>query len=111
MFRKDVPSLFKSILFCLEDPHKAKIIQKKVESYFERLQKGEMLIEGQNKKETPTVYLWVTYFLAQMYDFYKNYPSALSLINLSIQHTPTAVELYMMKARIYKVFIFNKAHE
>lgn len=52
--------------------------------------------------ESPSVYLWVTYFLAQLSDYYRDTEKALEWINLAIEHSPTAVELYMTKARIYK---------
>lgn len=55
------------------------------------------------KAEPPTTLLWVQYFLAQHFD-YANRPSlALEYINAAIDSTPTLIELYLTKAKIYKV--------
>lgn len=55
------------------------------------------------EKEAPTFLLWVLYFLAQLNDFNGNAEKALEYIDAAIQHSPTAVELYITKAHIYKV--------
>ena len=111
MFRKGVPSLFKSIIFLLEEKEKALTIKNVVEDFHKRLIEENILFKDQTgiceiilEKESPPVYLWVAYFLAQMHDYYKEYKIALEFLNLAIDHSPTAVELYMMKARVYKVF-------
>lgn len=55
------------------------------------------------KAEPPTTLLWVQYFLAQHFD-YTNRPSlALEYINAAIDSTPTLIELFLIKAKIYKV--------
>lgn len=55
--------------------------------------------------ETPTTVLWVYYYLAQHFDRLKQYTTALKYIDRALQHTPTLIELYMTKAKIYKVYI------
>lgn len=56
------------------------------------------------KEEPPTTLLWVQYFLAQHFDF-TNQPSlALEYINTAIDSTPTLIELFLIKAKIYKVW-------
>ncbi|KAJ3259846.1 hypothetical protein HK103_001737 [Boothiomyces macroporosus] len=102
MFRKGVPSLFNSIKDLLLDQEKADIIKTTVENYYENLTKFNTFYGEGHDVESPSVYLWVTYFLAQLSDYYRDTEKALEWINLAIEHSPTAVELYMTKAKIYK---------
>ena len=53
--------------------------------------------------EPPTVYLWSLYLCAQHYNQVDNSLKALELIDAAIDHTPTEVQLYMLKAKILKV--------
>jgi peptide alpha-N-acetyltransferase len=55
-------------------------------------------------KELPTVYLWTLFYLAQHLDIAGRFQEALDVISEAIEHSPTLLELYMMKARIYKVY-------
>lgn len=50
----------------------------------------------------PPVYVWASYFLAQHYLHIGNLDEAMSHINKAIDHSPTLVELYIVKARITK---------
>ena len=54
--------------------------------------------------ESPTSLLWTYYYLAQHFDHLQQFEKALSYINLALDHTMTLIELYMVKARIYKVY-------
>ena len=53
--------------------------------------------------EPPTAILWVYHFLAQHFDYLRDSKSAMEYINKALEHTPTLIEAYMVKARIYKV--------
>ena len=55
------------------------------------------------KEEPPTTLLWVQYFLAQHFDFVGQPCLALEYINAAIDSTPTLIELFLVKAKIYKV--------
>lgn len=55
------------------------------------------------KEEPPTTLLWVQYFLAQHYDMIGQQTLALEYINAAIESTPTLIELFLIKAKIYKV--------
>jgi len=55
------------------------------------------------KEEPPTTLLWVQYFLAQHFDFIDQTGLALEYINTAIDSTPTLIELFLIKAKIYKV--------
>lgn len=47
--------------------------------------------------------LWLYYFLAQHYDQKREYLKAMEYVDLAIDHTPTLVEAYSYKAKIFKV--------
>ena len=53
--------------------------------------------------EPASAILWTYYYLAQHYDHLKDSTRALNYINLAIEHTPTLIELFVTKGRIYKV--------
>lgn len=55
------------------------------------------------KEEPPTTLLWVQYFLAQHYNQIGQQTLALEYINAAIESTPTLIELFLVKAKIYKV--------
>ncbi|RZF41926.1 hypothetical protein LSTR_LSTR005694 [Laodelphax striatellus] len=54
------------------------------------------------QKEPASALLWAYYYLAQHYDFLADTEKALHYINLAIDHTPTLIELFVTKGRIYK---------
>lgn len=58
------------------------------------------------KEEPPTTLLWVQYYLAQHYDKIGQPSIALEYINAAIESTPTLIELFLVKAKIYKVTSF-----
>ena len=60
------------------------------------LSKGEF-------KEDPSVLLWTYFFIAQHHDQLRKTDLALRYIDKVLQHTPTLIEGYMVKAKIYKV--------
>ena len=47
--------------------------------------------------------LWVYYFLAQLFDYLSQSTKALHYIDAAIEHTPTLIELFIVKGKIYKV--------
>lgn len=55
------------------------------------------------KEEPPTTLLWVQYYLAQHYDKIGQPSLALEYINAAIESTPTLIELFLVKAKIFKV--------
>jgi tetratricopeptide (TPR) repeat protein len=64
------------------------------------------LADSENSpKEPASALLWAYYYLAQHYDFLGNTEKALSYIDAAIDHTPTLIELFVTKGRIYKVRI------
>ncbi|KAL5035235.1 hypothetical protein, variant [Batrachochytrium dendrobatidis JEL423] len=102
LFRKGVPSLFVSLKDLMADPEKEEIIAEVVEKYYGSLKANCTFSSGDTEKESPTAFLWVVYFLAQFQDRKRNIMRALEFIDEAIAHSPTVVELYMTKARIFK---------
>uniref|UniRef100_A0A5G2Q904 N-alpha-acetyltransferase 15, NatA auxiliary subunit n=1 Tax=Sus scrofa TaxID=9823 RepID=A0A5G2Q904_PIG len=59
-------------------------------------------LSDDGKEEPPTTLLWVQYYLAQHYDKIGQPSIALEYINTAIESTPTLIELFLVKAKIYK---------
>lgn len=62
-----------------------------------------MFISDPDPEEPPSAILWVWFFLAQHFDTLGHHQLALDYIEKAIAHTPTHIELYMLKSKIYKV--------
>jgi len=56
-----------------------------------------------SEAESPTSLLWTFSYLAQHFDHVRQTDHALEYINAALEHTMTLIELYVIKARIYKV--------
>ncbi|GAB1299121.1 N-alpha-acetyltransferase 16, NatA auxiliary subunit [Apodemus speciosus] len=79
------------------------IIQELVTNYEASLKMNGFFSPYENgEKEPPTTLVWVQYFLAQHFDKLGQYFLALEYINAVIASTPTLIELFYMKAKIYK---------
>ena len=101
--RKGVPPLFKMIKYLFKDNEwKLKCVQRVVLGYVANLTKHSRFSETDEQKEAPTSLLWSYYLLAQLYDHIKEYDTALEYINKALEHTPTLVELYIVKGKIFK---------
>jgi peptide alpha-N-acetyltransferase len=100
--RKGVPSLFVSIKAMLQNPEKMEIISDLAFSFQDSLKKYSKFTKESENDESPSTFLWVTFFLAQLKDLQGEHQAALDLINESIDHTPTLLELHMFKGRIFK---------
>lgn len=50
--------------------------------------------------EPPTTYLWTQYYLAQHYDKLGDTTLAFEYVNQALEHTPTLIELHVVKAKI-----------
>lgn len=85
-------------------PSKIQVIQDLLLKYHHNLTHYESYEKDEASwgSEDMTTILWVDYFLAQHFDFLNNYELALSYVNEALEHTPTLIELYVVKAKIYK---------
>ncbi|KAG8137693.1 putative N-alpha-acetyltransferase 16 NatA auxiliary subunit protein, partial [Naja naja] len=78
-------------------------IQELVISYEASLKTCHLFSPDENGElEPPTTLLWVRYFLAQHFDKLGQFSLALGYINSAVTSTPTLIELFYLKAKIYK---------
>eukprot|EP00071_Canis_lupus_P030510 XP_022264067.1 N-alpha-acetyltransferase 16, NatA auxiliary subunit isoform X3 [Canis lupus familiaris] len=102
-FSKGCPPLFTTLKSLYYNTEKISIIQELVTNYEASLKTCDFFSPYENgEKEPPTTLLWVQYFLAQHFDKLGQYSLALEYINAAIASTPTLIELFYMKAKIYK---------
>lgn len=53
--------------------------------------------------ENPTTWLWCAYWFAQHLDAIGRNADAMALADLILKHTPTLIEGYTLKAKLFKV--------
>jgi peptide alpha-N-acetyltransferase len=99
MFVKGVPSTFNSVKPLYHHTANVSIISKWLVSAIESLEK-ESKFPGSEKTEDPTTLLWVYYFAALHECQLGDYEKALQLANKAIEHTPTVMDIYLVKATI-----------
>lgn len=101
--RKGMAPVFRNIRKVYTDAAKVKLVEEVGESYVAALTAGGKFdTRAETQAESPVTLVWAKYFLAQHYDAVGDLERALVLINEAIDHTPTILELYMVKAKIYK---------
>ncbi|XP_066286330.1 N-alpha-acetyltransferase 15, NatA auxiliary subunit-like isoform X1 [Branchiostoma lanceolatum] len=101
--KKGVPPLFNNLRAMYPDKDKVAIIERLMLGYQESLKTVEKFNPNdEGEPQPPTAYLWVLYYLAQHYDYMGDTTKALDYIESAIEHTPTLIELFVAKARIYK---------
>lgn len=103
---KGVPPLFVDLRSLYKVQAKADTIQDLVLSYVDQLKKtghfSQADADAGLPKEPACALLWTYYFLAQHFDFLEDTDKALFYIDAAIDHTPTLIELFVCKGRIYK---------
>ncbi|XP_014681955.1 PREDICTED: N-alpha-acetyltransferase 15, NatA auxiliary subunit-like [Priapulus caudatus] len=101
---KGIPPLFVTLRALYEDQWKVEVIENLVVGYVDSLQSCEKFSpqDADDTKEPPSVLLWAYGFLAQHHDFLGNTTKGLDCINTALEHTPTLIELYVIKAKIFK---------
>lgn len=102
---KGVPPLFVNLRSLYTNKEKVEIIESLVIEYKEALKAHEHFSDREKEapREPASALLWTYYYLAQHYDFLGQTKKALEEINAAIDHTPTLIELFVTKGRIYKV--------
>lgn len=101
--RKGIVSLFRSIQSLYTSPEKPVIIEKLLRGYVANLTAHKKFDAApSSSEELPSTMIWTLYALAQHCDRVGDYEQALVQINAAIEHTPTLVDLYMIKAKILK---------
>eukprot|EP00124_Ichthyophonus_hoferi_P004113 Ihof_evm2s415 gene=Ihof_evmTU2s415 len=103
MIRKGTYTMFSTLKALYLDPVKTAVMGELVEGYLkEYLVSGKLSAAEDAPAEAPTARLWLEYFLAQHYDKLRQLEKALDHVNVAISYTPTFIELYALKARIYR---------
>eukprot|EP00794_Sanderia_malayensis_P006947 gene6947-7727_t len=100
--RKGVPSLFINMRSLYAEKKQAQLLEDILLSYIHNLETYQSFECEGECKEDPTVLLWTYFFAAQHYDKLRKTDAALEYIDKVLQHTPTLIEGYMVKAKIYK---------
>lgn len=104
--RKGVPPLFVNIRSIYKDSEKVQAISDLIHTYHDNLQATGHFSKADSDAGLPcepaSALLWTLYFLAQHYDHLRDTTKALHYINAAIDHTPTLIELFVSKGRIYK---------
>nr|XP_015219423.1 PREDICTED: N-alpha-acetyltransferase 16, NatA auxiliary subunit [Lepisosteus oculatus] len=102
-FSKGCPPLFTTLKSLYSSLEKVSVIQELVTGYDISLKTCDLFSpNASGEKEPPTTLLWVRYFLAQHFDRLDKRTLALEYINAAIESTPTLIELFYVKAKIYK---------
>lgn len=100
---KGIPPLFVDLRALYSNKTKADTIEKLILQYLENLLKsGTFGPEPSETKQPASALLWTYYYAAQHFDFKKETERALHYIDAAIEHTPTLIELFIVKGRIYK---------
>jgi len=100
-FSKGTVSIFNCVKYLYADPEKAKAMEE-VMLEFKDLLESDKPLPGQTLLEPPSSLLFCYYYLSQHYNVVKKTKEALEYCDKCIKHTPTQVDFYVLKARIYK---------
>jgi len=100
--RKGISSALKEVKFVYLEIEKLKVLERLLKQYVTNLKKHSSFDDESTNSEHPSTMLWAYYLLANHLDKVKQYDEALKVIDLAIDHTPTVVELYMLKGKILK---------
>lgn len=101
LLTKGVPSLFSDLCPLYAHPGKADIIEQLIIE-LENSIKSTGCYPGREVKEPPSTLLWTLFLLAQHYDKMDQHEIALAKIDEAMEHTPTVIDLYLVKGRILK---------
>lgn len=98
---KGVPPLFVDLRSLYSNKEKVQIIEDLLLQYVNCLKKCGVFSEEDEKngadREPASALLWTYYFLAQHYDHLRDADKALEYVDAAIEHTPTLIELFVVK--------------
>lgn len=83
-------------------PPKIEAIENMVLNFADNLKTRNSFDSPAGEMEALTCLLWVYYFLAQHFDALKEFGVALFFANSALEHTPTLVDVFVIKAKIFK---------
>lgn len=106
---KGVPSVINDLkVFYKEDPAKAAILGTLLDEMSASMEECMCLSNDDEEELDPTVQLWLYLFQSQHYMRYAKhggpeyYTKSMEYVNKAIEHTPTVIELYIHKAKLYQ---------
>ena len=99
--RRGVPSLFIGLKSLYANTDKRKIVDQVFRGTHESLS-TKHTFPGSEEKEYPSTELWAKYLLAQHLDRIGDYQAALDHVAQAVEHTPTVIELYTLRAKVLK---------
>lgn len=99
--RKCLPNIFVTLKPIYSDEAKLTELGKVSHEFLSKLEESGIMDDG-DELESPGSLVWLYHFLAQHYDFLGDHVKALKYVDEGLAHTPTLIELYVAKGRIYK---------
>jgi len=100
---RGIPSLFSDLSSLYVVPFKSRVVGEVILEMVECLKEGNRFHADEEKEsQSPSALMYALYFAAQHFDFIHDPVRALSYADACVNHTPTAPDVYMLKARIYK---------
>ena len=102
MLIKGVPSLLMDMKEFYNQPEKVQRIESYLQGALASMEEEMTLRQGDDEEQDPTVLLWLYYFLSQHNLFQNKLTEAMTFVNKAIEHTPTLLELYTLKGKIYQ---------
>ena len=79
-----------------------KLIVGLVEGYLKCLNEKSKLLDDDEVEEPPSTFLWSWYLRAGLHEMAGEYDEGIALLDKCLEHTPTAVDVYELKARLLK---------
>lgn len=73
-----------------------------VDGYIASLEANNMLLPDNEVEEPPSTQLWAWYLRAGLHELAGEYPEAIAVADKCLEHTPTAVDVYELKARVQR---------
>lgn len=98
---KGAPAIMQDLREFYEDAAKVKAIEDLLLGWLANMDKQMTLEEKDLEEQDPTVHLWLLYFVSNHYLWKRDSKQALVYINRAIAHTPTLLDLYTLKGKIY----------
>ena len=99
---KGVPSLLQDMREFYSNADKVARIDAYLRTALSSMESEMTLAAGEEEEQDPTVMLWLYYFLGQHCLFQNKLAEALAFVDKAIAHTPTLLELYTLKGKIYQ---------
>ena len=100
---KGVPSMINDFRILYKQEGKSKIIGDLLHQLCTNMEEEMVLMKEDEEEQDPTVQFWLYFFLSQHYWILGEVEEALKWINKAIEHTPTVMDIYTLKAKIMQL--------